>query len=96
MAEPAKQPDHVDEAAELEAAVRQAIEACGGDPVDAVRALIVANAMLEQELADVYAKASHGFLRGRRASKRKDSPSAEKASAAQKKTDSGEPRSKNS
>jgi len=31
-----------------------------------VHALIVANAMLEQEMAELYAKASHGFLRGRR------------------------------
>lgn len=74
----------VDQATDLEAAVRQAIEACGGYPVDAVRALIVANGMLEQELADVHAKASHGFLRGRRVAKRNDS-SAEKAEAAQKK-----------
>jgi hypothetical protein len=65
MADPAEQPA-VDEAADLEAAVGQAIEACGGDPVAAVRALIVANNMLEQELQEVYARASHGFLRGRR------------------------------
>ncbi|OSJ32570.1 hypothetical protein BSZ19_18645 [Bradyrhizobium japonicum] len=75
MADPAEQ-QPVDQAAELEAAVREAIEACGGDPVDAVRALIVANAMLEEELADVYAKASHGFLRGRRVQKREISGSA--------------------
>ena len=31
-----------------------------------VIALIVANNMLEQELGEVYAKASKGFLRGRR------------------------------
>lgn len=37
-----------------------------------IKALIVANSMLEQELADVYAKASRGFLRGRRVP-RKDS-----------------------
>jgi hypothetical protein len=74
MSDPAEQQPVVDEAAELEAAVRQAIEACGGDPVDAVRALIVANSMLERELSDVYAKASKGFLRGRRVGKRKDSP----------------------
>nr|WP_225643172.1 hypothetical protein [Bradyrhizobium australafricanum] len=49
MSDPAEQ-QPVDEAAELEAAVRQAIEACGGDPVDAVRALIVMNSALEQEL----------------------------------------------
>jgi hypothetical protein len=36
-------------ATELEAAVGQAIEACGGDPVAAVRALIVANSMLKAE-----------------------------------------------
>ena len=65
MAYPAEQP--VDQAAELD--VAQAIEARGGDPVDAVRALILANAMLEQELADLYAKASHGFVRGRRVKK---------------------------
>jgi hypothetical protein len=35
----------------------QAIEACGGDLLQAVKALIVANAMPENELADVYAKA---------------------------------------
>jgi hypothetical protein len=29
-------------------------------------ALLVANAMLEQELSNLYEKASHGFLRGRR------------------------------
>ena len=74
MAEPAEQQPAVDEAAELEAAVAQAIETCGGDPVHAVRALIVMNTALEQELADVYAKASHGFLRGRRVPRRKDSP----------------------
>jgi hypothetical protein len=69
MADPAEQP--VDEAADLEVAVGQAIEACGGDPVAAVRALIAANAMLEQEMADVYAKASSkGFLRGRRVQKK--------------------------
>jgi hypothetical protein len=66
MAAPAEQQSPLDEAAELEAAVRQAIEACGGDPVDAVRALIVMNSALDRELADVYGKASHGLLRGRR------------------------------
>lgn len=73
MVAPAEQQPVIDQAGELESAVAQAIEACGGDPIDAVRALIVANSMLETELADVYAKASHGFLRGRRVPKRKDS-----------------------
>lgn len=67
MAEPAEQ-SPVDEAADLDAAVAQVIEACGGDPIAAVRALIVANNMLEQEFRAVYAKASRGFLRGRRVS----------------------------
>src|SRR5215475_8907645 len=49
-------------------ACRQAIEACGGDLWDTVKALIVANEMLERELSEVYAKAtSYGFIRGRRA-----------------------------
>ena len=51
MADPAEQP--VDTAAELGAAVGQTIEACGGDPIAAVRALIVANSMLEKELQEV-------------------------------------------
>ena len=56
--------------AELEAAVGQAIEACGGAPVAAVRALIVANSLLEHELATLYAKSSKGYLRGRRVTPR--------------------------
>ncbi|WP_340672286.1 hypothetical protein [Bradyrhizobium ottawaense] len=71
MADPVEQ-QPVDEAAELEIAAAQAIEACGGDMLATVKALIIANSLLEQELADVYAKASHGFLRGRRVPKRKD------------------------
>lgn len=69
MADPAEQ-QPVDEAAELDAAAAQAIEACGGDLMQTIKALIVANGLLEPELADVYAKASHGFLRGRRVPKR--------------------------
>lgn len=71
MADPVEQ-QPVDEAAEMDVAAAQAIEACGGDLMQTIKALIVANGMLEQELADVYAKASHGFLRGRRVPKRKD------------------------
>lgn len=70
MTAPAEQQPAVDEAAELEVAVGQAIEARGGDPVAAVRALLVLNAALEQELAEVYTKASKGFLRGRRVKSR--------------------------
>lgn len=71
MADPVEQ-QPVDEAAELEVAAAQAIAACGGDMLATIKVLIVANSMLEQELADVYAKASHGFLRGRRVPRRKD------------------------
>lgn len=45
------------EAEQLEAAVDQAIAACGGDPRAAIRALILANEFLE-------ASASKGFRRG--------------------------------
>jgi hypothetical protein len=66
MPDPAPQPA-VDEAAELEAAAAEAIGACGGDMLQNIKALIVANAMLERDLAEVYASAtSKGFLRGRR------------------------------
>lgn len=65
MSKPAAQPP-VDEAAELEAAAAEAIQACDGDLRATIRALIVANALLERELAAVYAKSSKGFLRGRR------------------------------
>ena len=65
MAEPAEQQE-IDAGADLKEATAQAIEACGGDARAAVSALIVANAMLEQELSALYAKASKGFLRGRR------------------------------
>lgn len=39
---------------------------------ETIKALIVANSLLEAELSEVYAKASHGFLRGRRLPKRKE------------------------
>ena len=48
-----------------EAAVDQAIAACGGDPRAAVRALIVANSLLESEIADLKKAVSHAYTRGR-------------------------------
>jgi hypothetical protein len=69
MSESAEQ-QPFDDAAELEIAAAQAIEACGGDMLATVKALIVANSLLEQELSDVYTRASFGFLRGRRLPKR--------------------------
>jgi hypothetical protein len=49
----------------LEAAVDQAIAACGGDMRSAVRALIVANDFLESEVSELMKAVSHAFARGR-------------------------------
>lgn len=46
----------------LERAADQAIEACGGDAREAVKALIVANDFLEHRLQEL---ASPGYARGR-------------------------------
>jgi hypothetical protein len=50
---------------ELEAAVDQAIAACGGDARDAIRALIVANDFLEFEVSELMKAVSHAYARGR-------------------------------
>ncbi|MGB3042330.1 MAG: hypothetical protein WBB98_04000 [Xanthobacteraceae bacterium] len=50
-----------DEAERLEVATDQAIAACGGDLRSAVRALILANEFLQDELE---AKVSSGYVRG--------------------------------
>ena len=50
---------------ELEAAVDEAIAVCDGDPRAAVRALIVANSLLESEMADLKKAVSHAYTRGR-------------------------------
>jgi hypothetical protein len=42
--------------------------------VAATRELIVANSMLEAALSTLYAKASHGFLRGRRVKPKAEGP----------------------
>jgi hypothetical protein len=58
------QPDsHSD--AELETAVEQAIAACGGDMRATIRALIVANNYLEDEVAELMKAVSHAYTRGR-------------------------------
>jgi hypothetical protein len=51
--------------ADLDAAADQAIAACGGDAREAVKALLVANDFLEAELAELQAKVSKGYARGR-------------------------------
>jgi hypothetical protein len=49
----------------LEAAVDQAIAACGGDLRSAIRALIVANDYLETEVGELMKAVSHAYARGR-------------------------------
>jgi len=49
----------------LEAAVDQAIAACGGDMRSAIRALIVANEYLETEVGELMKAVSHAYARGR-------------------------------
>jgi hypothetical protein len=50
---------------ELEAAVDQAIAACGGDMRSTIRALIVANEYLESEVSELMKAVSHAYVRGR-------------------------------
>ena len=57
------QPNQQDDG--LEAAVDEAIAACGGDTRAAVRALIVANNLLESEMAELKKAVSHAYTRGR-------------------------------
>ena len=49
----------------LEAAVDQAISACGGDTRATIRALIVANEYLESEVSELMKAVSHAYARGR-------------------------------
>jgi hypothetical protein len=49
---------------QLEVAADQAIEACGGDAREAVKALIVANQFLETDLEKLRAAVSPGYARG--------------------------------
>jgi hypothetical protein len=49
----------------LEAAVDQAIAACGGDLRATIRALIVANDYLENEVSELMKAVSHAYARGR-------------------------------
>jgi hypothetical protein len=58
-------PKPLQESDQLETAADQVIAACDGDTRAAVRALIVANGLLEAELNDVYAASSKGYARGR-------------------------------
>ena len=53
------------EGSPLDLATDQAIEACDGDAWATVRALLVANAALEEEVARLAATTSKGYSRGR-------------------------------
>jgi hypothetical protein len=50
---------------ELEVAINQAIAACGGDARAAIRALILANDFLENEVSELMKAVSHAYVRGR-------------------------------
>ena len=49
----------------LEAATDEAIAACGGDVRNALKALIVANEFLENEVCELMQAVSHAYVRGR-------------------------------
>jgi hypothetical protein len=49
----------------LEIATDEAIAACGGDSREAVKALIVANEYLENEVCELMQAVSHAYVRGR-------------------------------
>jgi hypothetical protein len=53
------------EADELEVAVDQAIAACGGNLRATIRALILANDFLENEVSELMKAVSHAYVRGR-------------------------------
>jgi FAD/FMN-containing dehydrogenase len=53
------------DADELEAAVDQAIAACGGDMRSTIRTLITANNYLETEVSELMKAVSRAFVRGR-------------------------------
>ena len=59
-----RQADQPDDAG-LEPVVDEAIEACGGDLRATIRALIVANDYLEDEVAELMKAVSHAYARGR-------------------------------
>ena len=59
-----RQPDPADDDG-LEAAVDQAVAACGGDLRSTIRALIVANDYLENEVGELMKAVSHAYARGR-------------------------------
>jgi hypothetical protein len=61
-------PTEVEDASALEASINAAIEACDGDMRATVRALIIANGFLEEELNRALRMISRGYWRGRTSS----------------------------
>ena len=57
--QPIRDPD------EMDADVTAVIEACGGDPRVAIRALVVENLIQEQRIERLAASLSFGYVRGR-------------------------------
>jgi hypothetical protein len=57
-------PNPQSDADQLEAAADQAIAACGGDARDAVKALIIANQLLEPDPEKLRAAVTMGYARG--------------------------------
>jgi hypothetical protein len=58
-------PENSFHVSDLDLAADQAVAACGGDARDTVKALLVANDFLEQQLDELRAKVSTGYARGR-------------------------------
>jgi hypothetical protein len=50
---------------EIESDVTAVLEACGGDPRIAIKALLVENAIQEQRIERLAASLSFGYVRGR-------------------------------
>jgi hypothetical protein len=55
-----------------EAEVAAVIEACGGDPRIAIKALLVEQEILEQRIARLASALSYGYVRGRTGANRPD------------------------
>jgi hypothetical protein len=53
-----------EQARAMDADVREALEACGGDPMHALRVAIIANTFLMEENEKLKAQISAGFSRG--------------------------------
>jgi hypothetical protein len=62
---PSSPQSHAEEGDGLEAAVDQAIAACGGDMRSTIRSLVVANDYLESEVCELMKAVSQAYVRGR-------------------------------